>query len=146
MVGLQQGREAAHSATESHGRWSWGCQRGQGQGQLSALLYRAVCVWVQLLPCISLSDFSLCIWKPILKMCAHARTHTHTLFFFFLISFYNCIVKIGFLPSQFRVAFPGECQLQQSSYPTYSACWCFNVSIIHPTLTWTIESLMCAQM
>ena len=37
------------------------------------------------------------------------------------------IVSMGFLPWEIGVAFPGESQLQQSSYPTYCACWVFLV-------------------
>ena len=33
---------------------------------------------------------------------------------FFLFFFYNCIVPMGFLPWEIRVAFPGESHLQQS--------------------------------
>ena len=61
--------------------------------------------------------------------------------------FYNCIVPMGSLPWEIRVAFPGESQLEQSraTQPTVHA-GCFTVSIIHRTLTWTTGSLTCAQM
>ena len=70
--------------------------------------------------------------------CAH-KCYTFT--------FYNCIVPVGFLPWEIRVAFPGESQLQQSraTQPTVHA-GCFSVSISHRTLTWTTGSLTCAQM
>ena len=60
---------------------------------------------------------------------------------------YNCIVPIGFLPWEIRVAFPGESQLRQSraTKPTVHA-GCFSVSIIHRILTWTTGSLTCTQM
>ena len=60
---------------------------------------------------------------------------------------YNCIVPVGFLPWEIRVAFPGESQLRQSrsTQPTVHA-GCFSVSIIHRTLTWTTGSLTCAQV
>ena len=47
---------------------------------------------------------------------------------------------------QIQVAFPRESQLQQScaTQPMVHA-GCFNVSIIHQTLTWTTEYLSCAQ-
>ena len=54
-----------------------------------------------------------------------------------------------FLLWEIRVAFPGESQLWQSraTQPRVHA-GCFSVSImtIHRTLTWTSESLMCAQI
>ena len=55
--------------------------------------------------------------------------------------------QMGFLPREIRVAFPGESQLRQSraTQPTARA-GCFNVSIIHRTLTWTTGSLTCAKM
>ena len=48
---------------------------------------------------------------------------------------------------QIQVAFPRERQLQQScaTQPMVHA-GCFNVSIIHQTLTWTAGFLMCAFM
>ena len=60
---------------------------------------------------------------------------------------YNCTVPLGFLPWEFRVAFPGESQQRQShvTRPTVYA-GCFSVSIIDRTLTWTTGSLTCAQM
>ena len=66
------------------------------------------------------------------------------LFFFF---FKKCIVPMGFIPWEIRVAFSGESKLQQSraTQPTVHA-GCISVSIIHRTLTWTTGSLTCAQM
>ena len=60
--------------------------------------------------------------------------------------FYNCIVSMGFLPWEIRVAFPGESQLRQSraTQPTVHA-GCFNFSILHRTPTWTTGSLSYAQ-
>ena len=54
---------------------------------------------------------------------------------------------MGILPWKIQVAFPGESQLQQShaTQPRVHV-WCFSVSIIHQTLTWTTGSLMCAPM
>ena len=48
----------------------------------------------------------------------------HTLFFKILFM-NNCIVPMGFLPREIRVASPGESQLGQSRYPTCGACWMF---------------------
>ena len=46
-----------------------------------------------------------------------------------------------------RVAFPGESQLQQSHVTQPMAHgWCFSISIIHRTLTWTTGSLTCIQV
>ena len=61
--------------------------------------------------------------------------------------FCNCIILMGFLPSEIRIALPGESQLRQSraTQPTVHA-GCFRVSIIRRTLTWTTGSLTCAQM
>ena len=75
----------------------------------------------------------------------HICSFVHVLFFFF--TFYNCIVPMGFLPWEIRVAFPRGSQLRQSraTQPTVHA-GCFGVSIIHRTLTWTAGSLTCAQM
>ena len=66
------------------------------------------------------------------------------LFFFF---FNNCIVPLGFLPWEIRVAFPEESQLlpSRATQPTGHIGW-FSVSIIHRTLTWTTGSLTCVQM
>ena len=52
---------------------------------------------------------------------------------------------MGFLPWEIRVGFPGERQLRQSraTQPAVHA-WCFSVSTIHRTLTWTTGS--CARM
>ena len=60
---------------------------------------------------------------------------------------YNCVVPLGFIPWEIRVAFPGESQLRQSraTQPRVHA-GCFCVSIIHQTLTWTTGYLTCAQM
>ena len=65
---------------------------------------------------------------------------------FFFLLFYNCIVPMGFLPWENRVAFPGGSQLRQSraTQPTVQA-GCFSASRIHRTFTWTTESLTCAQ-
>ena len=59
----------------------------------------------------------------------------------------SCIVPVGFLPWEIRVAFPGESQLRQShtTKPSVHA-GCFSVSIFHRTLTRTTGSLTCAQM
>ena len=54
----------------------------------------------------------------------------HKLFTFFFISFYKCVVPMGFLPWEIRVAFPGESQLQQSraTQPTmHAGC----LSVLH---------------
>ena len=63
------------------------------------------------------------------------------------VTFYNCIVPVGFLPWEIRVAFPGESQLLQSrtTQPTVHA-GCCSVSIIHRTLTWITGSLTCTQI
>ena len=60
-------------------------------------------------------------------------TRSVVLFYF---PFYICIVPMGFLPWEIRVAFPGKSQLRQSraNKPTVHA-GCFSVSIIHRTLT-----------
>ena len=67
--------------------------------------------------------------------------------FFYFFYFYNCIVPMGFLPWEIRVAFPGESQRRQirATQPRVHAGY-FSVSIIHRTLTWTMGSLTCAQM
>ena len=72
---------------------------------------------------------------------------TFHFFFFFSLTFYKCIVQIGFLSLEIRVAFPGESQLRQSraSQPTVHAGR-FSVSIIHRTLTWPTGFLTCAHM
>ena len=77
----------------------------------------------------------------------HTFAHLFMYFFFFFFTFYNCIVPMGFLPWEIRVAFPRGSQLRQSraTQPTVHA-GCFGVSIIHRTLTWTAGSLACAQM
>ena len=63
------------------------------------------------------------------------------------IYFYNCVVPLGFLQRQIRVAFPGESQLRQSRATQLRVhAGCFSVSIIHRTLTWTTGTLRCAQM
>ena len=68
-------------------------------------------------------------------------------FLFFVFTFYDCIVPMGFIPWEIRVDFPGESRLRQSraAQPTVHAV-CFSVSIIHRTLIWTTGSLTCAQM
>ena len=78
---------------------------------------------------------------------AKKKKNLYFFFFLFFLTFYNCIVPMGFLPWEIRVAFPGESQLQQSraTRPTVHA-ECFSVSLIHQTLTWTTRSLTCAQM
>ena len=60
---------------------------------------------------------------------------------------YNCIVPLGFLPGEIRVAFPGKSRLRQSraTQPTVHA-GCFSVSVIHRTRTWTRGSLTFAHM
>ena len=77
------------------------------------------------------------------------RTTDHAVggYFYFYFTFYICIVPMGFLPWEIRVAFPGESQLRLSraTQPTVQA-GCFSVSAIHRTLTWTTGSLTCAQM
>ena len=51
---------------------------------------------------------------------------------FFLISFYKCIVPLGFLPWDIRVAFPKESQLQQiRTTQLHVHAWCVSVSIIY---------------
>ena len=66
---------------------------------------------------------------------------------FFKITFYYCIVPMGFHPRKIRVAFPGESQLRQSraTQPTVYA-GCLSVSIMHRTLACTTGSLTCTQM
>ena len=63
------------------------------------------------------------------------------------VKLYNCIVRLGFLPWEIRVAFPGESQLRHSraTQPTVHA-GCLSVSINHQTLTWTTGFLTCAHM
>ena len=76
------------------------------------------------------------------------RQFTLLFFFFFVNNFFTTILsQMGFLPWEIRVAFLGESQLRDSgaTQPTVHA-GCFNVSIIHRTLTWTTGSLTCAQM
>ena len=66
--------------------------------------------------------------------------------FVFFYTFYNCIVPIGFLPWEIRVAFPAESQLRQSRATQRTEhAGCFSVSIIHRPLTWTAGSLTCTQ-
>ena len=67
--------------------------------------------------------------------------------FFFFGGVHNCIVLLGFCPRESQVAFSGESQLWQS-HATQSVvhAGCFNISIIHQTLTWTTWFLTCAQM
>ena len=40
----------------------------------------------------------------------------------------------------------GKPAMTGSRYPTHGAFWCFSVSLIHRTLTWTTGSLTCTQM
>ena len=54
--------------------------------------------------------------------CAECTGGCSTFYAFF---FYSCIVPMGFLPSEIRVAFPRESQPRQSRYQTYCACWVF---------------------
>ena len=52
---------------------------------------------------------------------------------------YQC-PAMGFLPQEFRVAFPGESHLRQSRAAKLTLhTGCFSVSIIHRTLTWTTD-------
>ena len=91
---------------------------------------------------LSLSSFSsvpfhlpvLCIWSLAIN-------------FLNFLKFYNCIIPVRFLPRKIRVAFLRESQQRQSNttQPTVHA-ECFNVSIIHRTLTWTTGSLTCVHM
>ena len=71
------------------------------------------------------------------------RSNLCKIFFFF---FYNCIVPLGLLQWEIRVAFPGENRLRQShaTQPTVHA-GCYSVCTIHRTLTWTTGSLTCSQ-
>ena len=79
-----------------------------------------------------------------LNACPFAAIFDHFLCQYFY--FYNCIVPMGFLPWEIRVAFP-ESQLQQShATQTTVHAGCFNVSIIHRTPTWITRSLTCPQM
>ena len=57
----------------------------------------------------------------------HTFAHLFMYFFFFF-TFYNCIVPMGFLPWEIRVAFPRGSQLRQSraTQPTVHA-GCFRV-------------------
>ena len=79
--------------------------------------------------------------------CQVQKVNCSFLSFSFIYAFYNCIVPVGFLPREIRVAFPGESQLRQSraAQPTVHS-GCFSVSIFHRTLTWTTGSLTCTQM
>ena len=65
----------------------------------------------------------------------------------FFQQFYCPILPLGFILWESQVVFPGESQLRQSSdtQPTVHV-WCFSVSVIHRTLTWTTGSLTCTQM
>ena len=59
------------------------------------------------------------------------------------VTFYNCIVPVGFLHGKFG---PGKASCDShSTQPTMNA-GCFSVSIIHLTLAWTTGSLTCARM
>ena len=68
---------------------------------------------------------------------------TSSNYFYILYTFY--FSQWEFLPWEIRVAFSQKSQLQQSHYPAlinYKVHGgSFHVSIIHKTLTWTIESL-----
>ena len=62
-------------------------------------------------------------------------------------TFYNCVVPMGFLPWEIRVAFHEESQLRQSRATQPSAhAGCLSVSVIHRTPTGTKGSLTRAQM
>ena len=64
-----------------------------------------------------------------------------------LFTFYKCIVPVGCLPWEIRVAFLGESQLRQSRATRLTVhAECFSVSIIHRTLTWTTGSSACARV
>ena len=79
-------------------------------------------------------------WRPVVQWV----TTVLVLIPFFL---NNCIVPMGFLPWEIRVAFPGESQLRQGRVTQLTVhAGCFSVSIIYRTLTWTTGSLTCAQM
>ena len=83
-----------------------------------------------------------------IKPTGHFKTKSVTsVFFKFLQKSSNCIVPLGFLPWEIRVAFPGENQLRQTraTQPRVHV-GCFGVSIIHRTLTWPTGSLTCTQM
>ena len=59
----------------------------------------------------------------------------------------NCIVPLGFLPLEIRVAFSEESQLRQiRATKAMVHTGCFSVSIIHRTLTRTTGSSTCAQL
>ena len=61
--------------------------------------------------------------------------------------FYKCIVSMGFLQWEIRVAFPGKSQLQQSRATQLRVhAERFGDSIIDRTLTWTTGSFTCPQM
>ena len=66
-------------------------------------------------------------------------------------AFFWCILQLycptGISPMGNSGCFPGERQLRQSHATQLTVhTGCFNVSIIHRTLTWTTGSLTCAQM
>ena len=82
------------------------------------------------------------LWNPV----PH-RKETNRLFFTYFFNIYNtvynCIVPMGFLPWEIRVALPrGQCHATQ---PTVHA-GCFSVSIAHRPLTRTTGSLTCEQI
>ena len=86
--------------------------------------------------------------KPLGKLWWHKKTVCVLLFKnFYVIFFYNCIVPIGFLPWEIRVAFPEESQLRESCATKSTVhAGCFSVSMIHRTLTGITGSLTCAQI
>ena len=63
---------------------------------------------------------------------------------FCFVTIYSCVVPLGFLPWEIRVAFSDENQQRQSraTQPTVHT-GCFSISIIHRTLTRTTGSLTC---
>ena len=117
----------------------------------SCLSADMLCLLVELLG-LSTDTFcciiSKCIWL-VSKKTLFTTRHVNTVLLLFteLFTFNNCMVPIGFLLWEIRVAFPGESQLRQSrsTQPTVHA-GCFSVSITHRTLTWTTGSLSSAQM
>ena len=61
--------------------------------------------------------------------------------------FYNRISPFEYFPWEISVAFPGENKPRQSrAIQPRVHTGSFGVSIIHRTVTWTTESLTCAQM
>ena len=85
--------------------------------------------------------------KAVGGMKAHYGMKDMKLLFFFFFYFLQLYCPSGISPMGNSDAFPWESQLRQSR-ATQSTVHpgCFSVSIIHRTLTWTAESLTCAQM